>query len=243
MKISTTAPHPYNIYYIHTSQKWKLSFLGGKPGHEVEERSPLWWSVARIWWCWLPSETLSPASSSPRLKAWRDVRPAAGSAHRPSCNTGEREGSEMWRSQRQLLHPTQVRNDGGQQSKIENIIFLVVFIGKPGLVLTHVTRLANEYHQEINNEFCVPKQVSMENGVSFCFIYYLIIYEKYLVLYILQVLSHHNYWLCRCSKLLAQYADKTYANCEKFCSSSTFYLPWDSNFQLIIIFTQLTLQV
>ena len=139
----------------------------------------------------------------------------------PSCNKGEREGSEMWRSQRQLLlHPTQVRNDGGQQSKIENIIFfLVVFIGKPGLVLTHVARLANEYHQEINNEeFYVPKQVSMENGVSFCFIYYLIIYEKYLVLlYILQILSHHNYyWLCsRCSKLLAQCADKTYANCKK----------------------------
>ena len=71
------------------------------------------------------------------------------------------------------------------------------------------------------------------------YIYYLIIYEKYLVLlYILQVLSHHNYyWLCRCSsKLLAQCADKTYANCKKkVCSSSTFYLPWDSNFQLIII--------
>ena len=57
-----------------------------------------------------------------------------------------------------------------------------------------------------------------------------------MLLYILQVLSHHNYyWLCRCSKLLAQCADKTYANCKKFCSSSTFYLPWDSNFQLIII--------
>jgi len=25
-----------------------------------------------------------------------------------------------------------------------------------------VARLANEYHQEINNEFYVPKQVSME---------------------------------------------------------------------------------
>ena len=138
-------------------------------------------------------------------------------------------------------HKLEMMEDNSQKLKIS--FFLVVFIGKPGLVLTHVTRLANEYHQEINNEFCVRKQVSMENGVSFCFIYYLIIYEKYLVLYILQVLSHHNYWLCRCSKLLAQYADKTYANCEKFCSSSTFYLPWDSNFQLIIIFTQLTLQV
>lgn len=73
----------------------------------------------------------------------------------------------------------------------------MVFIGKPGLVLTHVARLANEYHQEINNEeFYVPKQVSMEKWGEFLFyIYYLIIYEKYLVLlYILQVLSHHNYY-------------------------------------------------
>ena len=60
--------------------------------------------------------------------------------------------------------------DNSQKLKIS--FFLVVFIGKPGLVLTHVARLANEYHQEINNEeFYVPKQVSMENGVSFCFIY------------------------------------------------------------------------
>ena len=29
-----------NIYIYHTSQKWKLSFLGGKPGHEVEEGVP-----------------------------------------------------------------------------------------------------------------------------------------------------------------------------------------------------------
>ena len=28
------------IYIYHTSQKWKLSFLGGKPGHEVEEGVP-----------------------------------------------------------------------------------------------------------------------------------------------------------------------------------------------------------
>ena len=119
--------HISYLHIYHTGQKMERNypFLGGKSSHEVEERSPLWWSVARIWWCWLPSETLSPASSSPRLKAWRDVRPAADSAHRSSCNTGERErereGSKMWRSQRQLLHPTQVRNDG-QQSKIENII-------------------------------------------------------------------------------------------------------------------------
>ena len=85
--------------------------------------------------------------------------------------------------------------DNSQKLKIS--FFLVVFIGKPGLVLTHVARLANEYHQEINNEeFCVPKQVSMEKWGEFLFyIYYLIIYEKYLVLlYILQVLSHHNYY-------------------------------------------------
>ena len=138
MKISTTAPHPYNIYYIHTSQKWKLSFLGGKPGHEVEERSPLWWSVARIWWCWLPSETLSPASSSPRLKAWRDVRPAASSVHKPSCNAGERE------IERERAVKCEDLNDSSTPYKLEIMMktiknwkyhFLVVFIGKPGLVL------------------------------------------------------------------------------------------------------------
>ena len=85
--------------------------------------------------------------------------------------------------------------DNSQKLKIS--FFLVVFIGKPGLVLTHVARLANEYHQEINNEeFYVPKQVSMEKWGEFLFyIYYLIIYKKYLVLlYILQILSHHNYY-------------------------------------------------
>ena len=68
-------------------------------------------------------------------------------------------------------HKLEMMEDNRQKLKI-SFFFLVVFIGKPGLVLTHVARLANEYHQEINNEeFCVPKQVSMENGVSFCFIY------------------------------------------------------------------------
>ena len=57
--------------------------------------------------------------------------------------------------------------DNSQKLKIS--FFLVVFIGKPGLVLTHVARLANEYHQEINNEFCVPKQVSMEKWGEFLF--------------------------------------------------------------------------
>ena len=67
-------------------------------------------------------------------------------------------------------HKLEMMEDNSQKLKIS--FFLVVFIGKPGLVLTHVARLANEYHQEINNEeFYVPKQVSMENGVSFCFIY------------------------------------------------------------------------
>ena len=91
-------------------------------------------------------------------------------------------------------HKLEMMEDNSQKLKIS--FFLVVFIGKPGLVLTHVARLANEYHQEINNEFCVPKQVSMEKWGEFLFyIYYLIIYEKYLVLlYILQVLSHHNYY-------------------------------------------------
>ena len=66
-------------------------------------------------------------------------------------------------------HKLEMMEDNSQKLKIS--FFLVVFIGKPGLVLTHVARLANEYHQEINNEeFYVPKQVSMENGVSFCFI-------------------------------------------------------------------------
>ena len=90
-------------------------------------------------------------------------------------------------------HKLEMMEDNSQKLKIS--FFLVVFIGKPGLVLTHVARLANEYHQEINNEeFYVPKQVSMEKWGEFLFyIYYLIIYEKYLVLYILQVLSHHNY--------------------------------------------------
>ena len=92
-------------------------------------------------------------------------------------------------------HKLEMMEDNSQKLKIS--FFLVVFIGKPGLVLTHVARLANEYHQEINNEeFYVPKQVSMEKWGEFLFyIYYLIIYEKYLVLlYILQVLSHHNYY-------------------------------------------------
>ena len=65
-------------------------------------------------------------------------------------------------------------NDSSTPHKLEMMDkSLVVFIGKPGLVLTHVARLANEYHQEINNEeFCVPKQVSMEKwGEFFCFIY------------------------------------------------------------------------
>ena len=57
-------------------------------------------------------------------------------------------------------HKLEMMEDNSQKLKIS--FFLVVFIGKPGLVLTHVARLANEYHQEINNEFCVPKQVSME---------------------------------------------------------------------------------
>ena len=59
-------------------------------------------------------------------------------------------------------HKLEMMEDNSQKLKIS--FFLVVFIGKPGLVLTHVARLANEYHQEINNEFCVPKQVSMKNG-------------------------------------------------------------------------------
>ena len=92
----------------------------------------------------------------------------------PSCNTGERERvvkcEDLNDSSSSTPHKLEMMEDNSQKLKIS--FFLVVFIGKPGLVLTHVARLANEYHQEINNEFCVPKQVSMEKwGEFFCFIY------------------------------------------------------------------------
>ena len=117
-------------------------------------------------------------------------------------------------------HKLEMMEDNSQKLKI-SFFFLVVFIGKPGLVLTRGK--ACQWIPPRNKQRVLRSKTSINGKMGWVFVLYYLIYEKYLVLYILQVLSHHNYWLCRC-KLLAQCADKTYANCKIFWSSSTLSL-------------------
>ena len=65
MKISTTAPHPYNIYYIHTNQKWKISFLGGIHFVNLTIRSEKA--------SWVASRTTIPSLLHATLDAFSDL--------------------------------------------------------------------------------------------------------------------------------------------------------------------------